>query len=71
MPNSLDFPLQFDARGLLDPSADFFAERFKVLSRGIAGIDEEIAVLLGDLSAADFEPTAAGIVNYLPGALAI
>ena len=44
-----------------------FAEGFEVSRRGIACIDQEVAVLFRNLRAADTQAAASGSVNDLPG----
>src|SRR5690242_8363456 len=54
-PHALDFPFQGDAGLLLHPLAHFFAQSFQVCRAGIAGIDQEIGVLLADLRPANLQ----------------
>ena len=39
-------------------------------ARGVAEIDQEIAVQLGDLGAAELQTAAAGLIDQLPGLVA-
>src|SRR5262249_13701122 len=66
----LDLPFEGDA-GLLDDAAPhLLAEAFEIGGGGVAGIDEEVRVLLRDLGAAAREAAAAGTVDQLPGLVA-
>ncbi len=47
-------------------AADFLAETFEIGGGRVAGVDQEVAVLLGDLRAAAHEAAAAGGVDQLP-----
>ena len=67
-PNPLNFPFQLDAGMRLDALAHGFAQRFDIGGAGAVEIDQEIAVQLGDLRLADFQPAAAGLVHQFPGA---
>src|ERR1700759_236014 len=66
----LDFPGEFDAGIIFDPLTHGFAQRLDLGGRGIAEIDQEIAMHLGDLRIADAQASAAGGVNQLPGLMA-
>ena len=59
-----------DAGFRLHPGADLFAQRFDVGGGGVAGVDQEVAVLLGDLGGAVHQAAAAGFVDQLPGLVA-
>ena len=39
-------------------------------ARGVARVDEEVAVFLADLGGADAKPAAAGLIDQLPGLVA-
>src|SRR5581483_4095660 len=67
---AFDLPFELDAARLLDPRAHRFAEFLDLGAGGVALVDEEVAVHLGDLGVADREPAAAGGVDQLPGLLA-
>jgi hypothetical protein len=41
----VDFPFQRDTRGGQDAVADLLAEFFQIGGRGVAGVDQEVAVL--------------------------
>ena len=56
-----------DARIVLHAAAHFLAEALDVGSAGVAAIDQEVAVQLGDLRVADHEAAAAGGIDQLPG----
>src|SRR5262245_47468268 len=66
----LDLPFQLDAGILAHALSHGLAEGLDVGSGGVATVDQEIAVQLGDLRVADHEATAAGGVDELPGLLA-
>src|SRR6476619_1668100 len=63
-----DLPLQGHAAGLANASAHSLAQPLDVLGRGVAVVDQEVAVHLRHLGAADAETAAAGLVDQLPGA---
>ena len=66
LPDAADFPLQPHAALLEHAAAHLLAQLLDVGSRGGAEIDQEIAVLLRDLRAADPQAAAAGAVDQLP-----
>src|SRR5260364_39607 len=63
----LDLPLQRDARCRFDPFTHGLAERLDVIGGGVAGVDQEVAMHLGNLRAADLEPAAARGIDEPPG----
>src|SRR5579883_873413 len=69
-PNTLDLPLELDAARLAHPSPHLLAERLDVRRRGVAAVDQEVAVHLRHLGVADDEAAAAGGVDELPGLVA-
>src|SRR5689334_5091205 len=64
-----DFPLKLNTGMHLYLLAHGFAQRLDVGRAGAAEIDQEVAVQLGDLRAADRQPAAAGIIHQLPRAV--
>jgi serine kinase of HPr protein (carbohydrate metabolism regulator) len=44
--NSMDFPLEQDARRLVDAAPDLLAETLDVRGRGTSSVDQEVGVLL-------------------------
>ena len=52
----------------LDARAHRLAQALDVLAGGVAVVDQEVAVHLGHLGAADAKAAAAGGVDQLPGA---
>src|SRR3569833_1244495 len=65
-----DLPLQLDSRRRLDPLAHALTECFYIMGGGVAGIDQEVAMHLGHLGAADCQAAAARRIDQLPGAVA-
>jgi len=49
---------------------DFLAQRLDLRAGGVAGVDQEIGVLLTHLCAAQGQPTAAGAIDQFPGLVA-
>ena len=62
----MDFPFERYASGIVHSAPDFFAETFKVGGGRGAGVDQEIAMLLGYLGAAAGQSTTAGGVDQFP-----
>ncbi len=50
--------------------ADLFAQRLEIGGGGIAGVDQEVAVLFGDLRVAMAQAATARFVDQLPGLVA-
>src|SRR6476646_9075782 len=67
---ALDLPFKLDAAICLHTCAHRLAELFDVGAGGVALIDEEVAVHLGDMRAANDKASAAGAVDELPGLIA-
>ena len=67
---ALDLPFELDAAVRLHPRAHRLAKLLDVGAGGAALIDEEVAVHLRDMRAADAKPAAAGGVDELPGLVA-
>src|SRR3546814_17274479 len=65
--DSTNLPPQGDAGRLKNPPADLLAERLEVVGGGGAGVDQEIAVLVGNHRAAAPQAAAAGFIDELPG----
>src|SRR5579871_1667014 len=65
--DALDLPFQRDAGLLQHPLAHEFAQCLDVGGRGLAGVDEEVAMLLGHLRTAKAETAAAGLLDQFPG----
>src|SRR3569832_2789863 len=65
--DSFDLPPQLDSGCRLDPLAHSLTELFDVVCRGVAGVDQEVAMHFGDLRTTELETTAAGGVDQLPG----
>src|SRR5579872_6561782 len=65
-----DFPFEDDAELRLDAAADLFAEPFQIGGGRIAGVDQEIGVLLRHHRAAAPQSATAGGVDQPPGAVA-
>src|SRR5581483_12262641 len=65
-----DLPLQGHAARLAHARAHGLPQPLDVLGRGVAVVDEEVAVHLRHLGAADAKAAAAGLVDQLPGARA-
>src|SRR3546814_19809410 len=57
--------------GLGHPAAHLVAQAFDVGGGGVAGVDQEVAVLLADLGAADGQAAAASVVDEPPGLVAL
>src|SRR5689334_2764449 len=66
----LDLPLEYNARVFAHTAADFLAEIFDIGRGGVAAVDQEIAVHLRHLRAADDEATAARSIDDFPRAVA-
>src|SRR5882724_11262389 len=66
-PDPLDLPLELDIGGFFHALAHGLAQTLDVGSAGVAEIDQEVAMQLGDLGATEREPAAAGGVDELPG----
>src|SRR3546814_12594743 len=71
LPDAPDLPAQLDAGGLEHPAAHLLAQAFDVGGGGVAGVDQEVAVLLADLGAADGQAAAASVVDEPPGLVAL
>src|SRR5690606_19312733 len=56
---------------LEDPLANCFAEIFEIVAAGIAGIDHEVAMERGHLSAAADKPAASRLIDQLPGGMTL
>src|ERR1700733_15122841 len=69
-PDPLDFPGKLDAGIVFYPLAHGFAQRLDFGRRGVAEIDQEIAMQLGDLRTADAQAPATSGINQLPGLMA-
>src|SRR4029077_10561923 len=67
---ALDLPFELDAARRLHPRANRLAELLDVGAVGFALIDEEVAMHLGDMGAADAQPPAACGIDDLPGFVA-
>src|SRR5262249_36364628 len=67
--DALDLPVELDARRLLHALAHRLAQGLDVGGGGGAEIDQEVAMHLRHLGAAELEPTAAGSVDEPPGLL--
>src|SRR5581483_4901319 len=65
--DAADLPFEADAEMLEDAPAHLLAQALDVGGAGVAGVDEEIRVLLRDHGAAAAETAAAGAVDQLPG----
>src|SRR5690242_20628894 len=66
----LDLPFEIDAGTLLDALSHCFTEIFDIGRGRRALIDQEVAMQLGNLRAADDQPAAAGLVDELPSLVA-
>src|SRR5690348_1615369 len=62
----LDLPFERDAELLLHASAHALAESFYIRGGCLPGVDEEIAVLLGNLCCPVHEAAAARFIDQLP-----
>ncbi len=56
-----------DAAGFGDAVADLFAQCLDIGGGGCSGIDQEVAVLLGNLRAAALQAAAPGVLDQFPG----
>src|SRR5215467_7852505 len=63
-----DLPLERHAGFVAHACTHGLAQTLDVLGRGIAVIDEEVAVHVRDFGAADAQTAAAGLIDELPGA---
>ena len=64
--DAADFPFERDAARVADAAAHLLAQRLDVGGGGLAGIDEEIRVLLRHHRAAHAQAAAARLVDQLP-----
>src|SRR5215470_17831174 len=64
--DSLDLPLEIDARCFPDPRPYRLAQRLDIRRTGSALIDKKVAMQLRHLRGAHPQPTAAGSVDELP-----
>lgn len=62
-----DLPSEIDAARIENTGANQLSEGLDVRSGRVAGIDQEIAVLIGDLRATDPQSPAACSIDQLPG----
>ncbi len=60
------FPLQFNPAFFLHAQPHFLPQIFQIFRRGIAGIDEEVAMFFRHLRTADLQTSATGAFDQLP-----